>query len=129
MQRITWLTMGLSLVLCPVVKSNPELRIIESRRSIPLTDEEPRYTDYYINAGTADGLKKDQILNVVRKIPLRNAQGTQDFGTIPIPVGEVRIIYTDARTSIAREYKVYDREKLPILDHHAIMIGDIISTK
>lgn len=126
MQRIAGLTLGLSLLLSPLAKSNQELRIIESRRSIPLTNDEPKYTDYYINAGTANGLKKDQVVKVIRKLPVRNAQGTEDFGSIQIPVGEVRIIYTDVRSAVAREYKVFDREELPVLENQAIMIGDMI---
>jgi hypothetical protein len=126
MQRLTWITLGLSIFLSPAAKADQELRIIESRRSIPLTDQEPKYTDYYINAGTANGLKKDLVVKVVRRIPIRNAQGTEEFGSIETPVGEVRIIYADVRTSVAREYKIFDREELPVLENQAIMIGDII---
>lgn len=126
MQRLAWITLGLSIFLSPTTKADQELRIIESRRSIPLTDQEPKYTDYYINAGTANGLKKDLVVKVVRRIPIRNAQGTEEFGSIETPVGEVRIIYTDVRTSVAREYKIFDREELPVLENQAIMIGDII---
>jgi hypothetical protein len=126
MQRIAWITLGLSLFLLPIGNANQEMRIIESRRNIPLTDQEPRFMDYYINAGTANGLKKDQVVKVFRRLPVRNAQGTEEFGSFQIPVGEVRIIYTDARTAVAREFKVYDREELPVLEHQAIMIGDLI---
>jgi len=126
MQRMAWVTLGLSLFLTSFGKANQDMRIIESRRNIPLTDQEPKFMDYYINAGSANGLKKDQIVKVFRRLPVRNAQGTEDFGSFQIPVGELRIIYTDARTAVAREHKVYGREELPLLESQAIMIGDLI---
>jgi len=126
MQRIARIAVGLSLFLSPFSKANQELRIIESRRSIPLTDQESKFTDYYINAGRANGLKKDQVVKVLRRLPVRNAQGTEEFGSIQIPVGQVRIIFADVRTAVAREYEVFIREELPILENQAIMIGDLI---
>jgi len=109
-----------------MAEANQEHRVIESRISIPLTDQEPKYTDYYINAGTADGLKKDLVVKVVRRLPVRNAQGTEEYGSTQIPIGEIRIIYADTRTSVAREYKVFGREELPVVENQAIMIGDFI---
>lgn len=127
MQRIAYIvSFYMSLLVGFKAESNQEIRIIEARRNIPLTDSEPRFMDYYLNAGTVNGVKKDQVVNVLRKLPIRNAQGTEEFGTVQIPVGQIRVIFTDARTAIAREFKVFDRTELPIIENQAIMIGDVI---
>lgn len=126
MQRIaSWIIGGLILASSHILKAD-EIRVIETRRNIPLTDEEPRYMDFYLNGGSADGIKKNQVVKVIRHLPVRNAQGTQEFGTIRILVGEMRVIQVDARTAIGRLYRLFDRDELPVIDSPFIMIGDQI---
>lgn len=127
MQRIAkaCILMMATWILPATLQAN-EIRIIETRRNIPLTDAEPRYMDFYLNGGSENGVKKDQVVKVIRRTPIRNAQGTEEFGSLQIPVGELRIIFVDSRTSVGRMYKVYDREELPIIDSLALMIGDMI---
>lgn len=126
MQRIaSWIIGGLILLSSHILRAN-EIRVIETRRNIPLSDEEPRYMDFYLNGGSADGIKKNQVVKVIRNLPVRNAQGTQDFGSVRILVGEMRVIQVDTRTAIGRMYRIYDREELPLIDSPFIMIGDQI---
>ncbi|GEM_PF-2702169 len=116
--------LGFIFYINPEYSLAQEVRIIEARRNIPLSDSEPRYMDLYLSGGSANGIKVDSIYKVVRTLPIRGALGTQDFGSIKILVGEVKIIFSDSRTSIGRIYKIYSREKLPILETESVMIGD-----
>ena len=118
----------LVLALPQFLKAN-EIRIIEARRNIPLTDDEPRFMDFYLNGGRSNGLKKDQVVKVIRKMPIRNAQGNLDLGTLDVPVAELRIIFTDERKAVARLYRLLDREELPLIDQPSVMIGDIVDLK
>ncbi len=101
-----------------------DLNIIEVRRNIPLSDDAPVYKDFYINAGAESGLKKNLVVTVIRKMAIRDATGTQTYGEIDIPVGQLKIIATQGRVSVAREYKFISRDDEPMLEQIGMMIGD-----
>ncbi len=101
-----------------------DLSVIEVRRNIPLSDEAPVYKDFYINAGSEAGLKKNLVITVIRKMPIRDATGTQNYGEVDIPVGMLKIISAQGRVAVAREYKLIARDDEPMLEQIGIMIGD-----
>jgi hypothetical protein len=101
-----------------------DLNVIEVHRNIPLADDAPVYKDFYINAGSELGLKKNLVVTVVRKMAIRDATGTQTYGEIDIPVGQLKIIAAVGRVAVAREYKLTSREDEPMLEQTGIMIGD-----
>ena len=103
-----------------------DLNVIDVRRNIPLSDEAPVYKDFYINAGTDAGLKKNLVVTVTRKLAIRDATGTQNFGELDIPVGQLRIIASQGRVSVARLFKLIPRDEEPMLEQTGIMIGDKI---
>ncbi len=106
-----------------------ELSVIDVRRNIPLSDHEPTYRDYYIAGDGIQSLKKNLVIEVVRKNNIRDASGAQSYGEILIPVGQLRIIANYGRVAIAREYKYFSREDYPTLDQTFIMTGDRINVK
>ena len=83
--------------LCPVLilfasMAKAEITIIDVRKNIPLSDEDPSFTDFYLNAGDNEGLKKNMVVTVFRTINVRDASGAQSFGEISIPVGQVKVV-------------------------------------
>ena len=104
-----------------------DMSIVEVRRNIPLSDEAPVYKDFYISAGTEAGIKKNMVLTIVRKTNIRDATGTQSYGEMEIPVGQLKIIAVQNRVAIAREYKLISREDEPMIEQIGMMIGDAIS--
>ncbi len=101
-----------------------DINVIEVRRNIPLADDAPVYKDFYINAGTESGLKKNMVVTVIRKMAMRDATGTQSFGDLEIPVGQLKIIAAKGRIAVAREYKLISRDDEPMLEQIGMMIGD-----
>ncbi len=101
-----------------------DLNVIEVRRNIPLSDDAPVYKDFYINAGSEAGLKENMVLTVIRKIAIRDASGTQTYGEMEVPVGQLKIIALAGRVAVAREYKLIPREEEAMLEQIGIMIGD-----
>ena len=101
-----------------------DLKIIEIRHQISLTDNEPPLKDFYIQTMNQYNLKKGGLLQVFRKIPAKKAQSVENLGFIQVPIGELKIIFIDGPLVIGRLHKIYPREDLPILDTLAIMIGD-----
>lgn len=104
-----------------------EMSIIEVRRNIPLSDEAPVYKDFYLSSGAEAGLKKNMVITVLRKMSIRDATGTQSYGDIEVPVGQLKIIAVQNKVAIAREYKLLSREDEPMLEQIGMMIGDSIT--
>lgn len=103
--------------------------IIDVRRNIQLSDKDPVYRDYYISAGPETGLKPQLVVKVVRRMPMRDSTGTQAFGEMNVEVGQLRIIFVQDNMAVAREYELFSRDELPMLEQTGIMIGDRIETK
>ncbi len=100
-----------------------EIDIVEVRRNVPLSDEDAVYKDFYINAGEGSGLKKNLVVNVKRKIYLKDA-AAKPLGDIETTVGQIKIIHVDSKTSVAREYKLLSRDEEPMLEQVGLMTGD-----
>jgi hypothetical protein len=106
-----------------------DLNIVDVRRNITLADDDVVYKDFYINGGESDGLKKNLVVTAFRKISVRDSSGSQTYGEINVPVGQLRIISTYGKVSVAREYKLLSRDELPMLEQVGLMSGDLIDLK
>jgi hypothetical protein len=106
-----------------------DVQIIDVRRNIPLSDDAPVYKDFYLNGGLERGLKKNQTITVVRKMAVRDAMGSQTFGELMIPVGQLKVIAVNDRIAVAREVKLISRDEEPMLEQIGIMNGDLIQLK
>lgn len=124
-----WVSLILTSLLISSVSLAQDLNIVDVRRNITLSDEDVVYKDFYINGSEAEGLKKNLIVTAVRKIQIRDANGSQSYGDIQVPVGQLRVIATYGRISVAREYKLLSREELPMLEQTGLMNGDKIDLK
>lgn len=103
--------------------------VVNVRRNITLSDEDPVYKDFYINAGASSGFKKGQTLMASRKVSVRDSSGSSSVGDMLIPVGELKVIAVYEKVTVAREAKLFDRKDLPMLEQKAIMTGDLIDIK
>ncbi len=120
--------------LCPVLilfasMAKAEITIIDVRKNIPLSDEDPSFTDFYLNAGDNEGLKKNMVVTVFRTINVRDASGAQSFGEISIPVGQVKVVAVFQKIAVGREYKLLPRDVNPMLEQIGLMSGDRIELK
>jgi hypothetical protein len=106
-----------------------ELKIVDVRRNIPLSDDEPVFKDFYINGGAKDGLKPNLVITAIRKTSIRDASGTQSLGELSIPVAQVRVVFVAENLAVAREYKVLSRDDLPMLEQIGVMSGDVLDLK
>jgi hypothetical protein len=103
--------------------------IIDVRKSIPLSDEEKPYKDFYLSNPSGLSMKKNQILTVVRKQNIRDSSGSQSYGELEIPVGEIKILMVTDKIAVAREHKLFSRDDLPLLEQIGIMTGDFVSDR
>ena len=95
-------------------------------RELPMKAGEVLYKDYYINAGTNNGLKKGLVIEAVRKISAFDNINSKLVGDTSIKIAKLRLIHVDKGVSIARLVKYYDKETTPITGYDSVMIGDLI---
>lgn len=106
-----------------------DITVVDVRRNITLADGDKVYKDFYINAGTAAGFKKNLVVTAARKLNVRDASGANAVGEIVVPVGQLKVIAVFDRITVAREYTLLSREELPMLEQVGIMTGDRIELK
>ncbi len=101
-----------------------DLEVVEVKRNIQLSDTDPIYRDFYINAANSE-LKKNLVVKATRKITVKN-QGQKVIGTFKTIVGLLKIIQVDGGVAVARLVELTPREDHPMLEQVGIMIGDEI---
>ncbi len=106
-----------------------DMNIIEVRRNIPLADDAPIYKDFYINAGTSNQLKKNMVVTVTRKLAIKDNTGTESFGELEVPVGQIKIIAVHGRIAVGREFKLTSRENEAMLEQIGMMVGDQLTSE
>ena len=100
-----------------------ELNVIDVRRNITMSDDDIVYKDYYINGGESSALRKNLVINVKRRVNIKDVGGKNvgDFDTV---VGQLKVIHVGAKVSVAREFNLTSRDEEPMLEQVGIMSGD-----
>ena len=106
-----------------------DIRIVDVRRNITLSDQDKVYKDFYINGGSTQGFKKGQSVTANRKLNIRDASGSTNIGEISVPVGELKVIAVYEKVTVARLVKLFERDELPMLEQRGVMTGDFIEFK
>ncbi|MBY0553762.1 hypothetical protein K2P97_04480 [bacterium] len=112
-------------LLISVQTSAQEISVVDVKRNITLADEDPVYKDFYINAGEGSSLRKNMVVNVKRKINVKDA-GTKSVGDFETVVGQLKIVQIGNKVSVAREFKLISRDEEAMLEQIGIMSGDRI---
>ena len=115
--------MFLILTVTGLVAQAQDITVVDVRRNITLAEDDIIYKDYYINAGDGSALKKNLVVNVKRKINVRDA-GTKAVGDFEAVVGQLKVIHIGNKVSVAREFKLIPRDEEPMLEQIGIMSGD-----
>ena len=102
-----------------------EINVADVHRNIPLSDDENIYKDFYINAGEGSGLKKNLVVNIKRKVFIKDS-ASKSIGDFEALIGQLRILHVDSKMAIAREYKLFSRDEEPMVEQIGIMTGDRI---
>lgn len=105
-----------------------DITIVDVRRNITLAEDDIVYKDFYLNAGEGSALKKNLVVNVKRKINVRDS-ATKNVGDFEAVVGQLKIIHLGNKVAVAREFKLLSRDEAPMLEQIGIMTGDRIDTE
>lgn len=102
-----------------------DINIVDVRRNITLSDEDTVYKDFYLNAGEGSGLKKNLVVNVKRRLSVKD-QNTKIVGDFETTIGQLRVIHVEGKVAIAREYKLFSRDEEAMIEQIGLMMGDRI---
>ena len=122
-------TLFLLLISFGVDAVAKNLAIFDVRKNIAMSDEEKVYRDFYINGGTAKGLRTGMVVTVTRRKALNDVYKSKDPGDLILEVGRLKIIHAQSDMSVAREFDIFDRADRPILEDNFFLVGDKIDPK
>lgn len=104
----------------------PDFSVFEVRRQLALSNDEKTEKDFYIYAGSEEGMKEGAVYDVVRKVPLYDGYQNRSLGEVTIKVAKIKVIFVDKNVSIARYHEDFSRAQIPVLRDDYILLGDLV---
>lgn len=104
--------------------SAKEATVFDVRRPLAMENGQETQKDYFINAGSVEGLKKGMLVTVTRRQALYDQYLNKSPGDLVVNVGSLRIIHVQSDMSVARLESLQDRGDTPVVEFEAIMVGD-----
>jgi hypothetical protein len=101
-------------------------QVIEIKKNLQMHEGDPIVFDYYINAGSGQGMRVGMVVKVSRRIPVYDRYQNKSQDDLVLEIAKLKIIHTENGISVARIFNVFDRENLPIVDYDTVMTGDIV---
>ncbi len=95
-------------------------------REVPLKQTDIMYKDFYINAGTNNGLKQGAFIDAKRRMVIFDNANSKMMGDTSIRIARLKVIHVDKNVSIARLVEFYPKDQTPIAGYDSVMIGDVI---
>lgn len=94
-------------------------------KALDLGTEPAPQKDFFVNMGTANGLREGATLDVYRKISTYDVQAEKLYREMTFKIGTVKVIHVEANAAVARLDKILAPEKMPST-YRAVMVGDIV---
>lgn len=82
--------------------------------------------DYYVNMGSADGIRDGSVLEVMRKISTYDLLSEKLYKDMQFPIARLKVIHVEGNAAIARLEKLLPPEATPALTTHAVLVGDSV---
>lgn len=98
--------------------------VFDVRKSLRLNESDPIYHDYYINAGSNQGLRRGLLVTVQRRIPFRDNSLSKVQEDLVVNVAILELIHVQNSFSIARLHRSLIGKASPVLEYDAVMVGD-----
>lgn len=103
-----------------------EFTVTSVIREFPMKAGETAYRDFYVNAGTNNGLRAGVYLDAVRKMPVYDNLNSKLSGDTGVKIARLRVIHVSRDMAVARLVKLYEKESTPLIGFDTVMIGDLI---
>lgn len=108
----------------PELGNTKDVRVIEVRKRLAMSNSEKNYKEFFINGGSRHGLSEGKWVSVERRVPVHDPFLNSSIGDMYVPVGELELIKVTSDLSVARLLEIKDPYFRPILEFDAIMLGD-----
>jgi hypothetical protein len=118
------IALQLMVALSHAQEAPRQISIVEVRKKLQMSSNDPIIRDYYVNAGHSFGLRPGAHITVFRKIPLADPSREKAQTHIEIPVGTMRILHSDNLTAIGRIHQMRSPAEVPVLESDFFMVGD-----
>jgi hypothetical protein len=118
----------LAAILIPTKKANSADFVVYSvykELDMGNPDEIPQ-KDFYVNLGSAQGVKPGSKLEVLRRISSYDLQTEKLYKEVTFPIAHLKIIHVESNAAIARLDKMLAADKTPAMTPRAVMIGDLV---
>lgn len=89
---------------------------------------DPPQRDYYVNMGSANGLRRGSGLEVSRRVATYDLLNEKLYKDMTLPVAKMKVIHVEANSAICRVEKLAASSvaDMPALSVRAVMVGDIV---
>ena len=82
--------------------------------------------DFFINAGSSQGMTPGTVLEVSRKMPTYDLLGEKLYKEVAFPIARIKVVHAEQGVAIARLEKMLPSDKTPVFSPRAIMVGDLV---
>jgi outer membrane protein OmpA-like peptidoglycan-associated protein len=123
---ITFLLLLTAGFTYPSEEENPDFKIFKVTMEGTTKKASPKpVKDFYVNAGSENGLSNSMILDVYREKQITDKTTGNNFD-ISIPVGKVKVFKLYKNLAITRLHSLTTSKKTPVLEYRTVMIGDYV---
>ena len=126
LKKIILASSFMTSLLCSRAQAR-DATVFDVRRPIAMENAEVPPKDYYINAGTKDGLKKGMVVTVTRRMNLYDQYQNKSLSDLVVTIGVLKVIHIQEDVAVARLEEIKGRDTLPTVEFDAIMVGDRIA--
>lgn len=129
--RSTWLSRSSVLALLVGAlfhtgAQGADFAVVSVVRNFPMKSDDEIAKDYYINAGTNNGLKDGAYIEALRRMAVHDNVQSRVLGDTAVPIARLKIIHIDKTASIARMVKFYERKSTPLAGYDDVVVGDLV---
>jgi hypothetical protein len=82
--------------------------------------------DYFVNMGSAQGVREGMKLEVIRRVSTYDLASQKLYKDVSFPFATLKVIHVENNAAIARLDKLAPAEQTPTMSVRAIMVGDLV---
>ncbi|MEZ4872411.1 MAG: hypothetical protein R2827_09255 [Bdellovibrionales bacterium] len=121
---VAYVLLALASVFSQNSFAKKDVTVFDVRKTLPLSESERIYQDFYVNGGVEEGLKPGMLVTVTRRLNPYDSYQNKSPGELNVAVGKLKIIHVQKGISVARMHSLYSRNGRPVLEYDYIMVGD-----
>ncbi|MGZ3688865.1 MAG: hypothetical protein ACXWP5_03540 [Bdellovibrionota bacterium] len=123
---LTFAIMG-TIALIPETGQAAEFVVYSVYKGIDLGNPgEVAQKDFYVNMGSAQGLRPGSHLEVLRRISTYDTVSQKLYADVTFAIGKLKVIHVERDAAVARLESIMPAEKIPAVNPRAVMVGDLV---